>query len=472
MHRVSIGLAALLLSLTACESDGASVVVDLRTDLVPGVEFVSVRTTLDSPVRVDDRSAVMSDDFVAGERVAELTDVPMGGGRLVVSLIDSAGDEVAARALRIDVAGDTGVTVVVTRDCVDVSCGSSQTCSGGTCVSEFCLEGVSADRCAPSECAAPEECAPMSGCSEARCVDGLCLYAAADGACGDEEYCDVVEGCTIFVAPADSGPPDTSVVDSGSDSAPIDSAVDTSVADTGRPPGCGAMPDGDTVALFRMEDLASGQLTDATGDHHGTFHRMNAPTVVAGPSGCGMAFGGGIDIAGRVPNDPLFDLSAGSVDFWFRPAMLAPTEAWGLVSRDATGDVPGNFTAFYSGEGRLVARLQATDRSQNVCSNGPLPLDEWVHVGINFGPSGPFLFIDGVAQAGTGTWISISRPDEPCVTGVTAVGGTVGTDQIWSIGASTANSGSGVGFLDAFMQGALDEVRISRTPRDFTALGP
>jgi hypothetical protein len=65
------GLVLFALCVACSSGDETVLVVDVRTDLVPMLEFQSVR------VVIDDRTAAFSvgaaDDFVAGRRVAELT---------------------------------------------------------------------------------------------------------------------------------------------------------------------------------------------------------------------------------------------------------------------------------------------------------------------------------------------------------------------------------------------------------------
>jgi len=196
---ITLQLAAVMAA--GCSDEQHDVLVELRTDLVPGVEFVAVRTSMDEPVRLDDRSAVFGDDYLTGQRVAELIGVPAGDRRISVRLIDAGGALVAERRVRLTFSEDLGVTVLVTRDCEGLACGVGQTCVGGRCTSEQCLEGVADEQCAAPECTADADCISMSACAIPTCSEGLCLYAA--GACGPSEYCDVAAGCR----PLPDGPP-------------------------------------------------------------------------------------------------------------------------------------------------------------------------------------------------------------------------------------------------------------------------
>jgi len=192
--------------LSACDGDeGASVLVELRTDFVSGVEFAAVQTTLADPVMNAERTALLGDDYVGSRRVAEFGDVPLGDRLLTVRLIDVSGDEVASRQVRFVARATTGIPVIIARSCLGVSCSADQACSGGRCVSPLCIEEGERVDCAEPECSGRTDCAAMSTCTEPRCQGGLCLYAASTDACAAGQYCDVASGCQPV--PGDSGAP-------------------------------------------------------------------------------------------------------------------------------------------------------------------------------------------------------------------------------------------------------------------------
>jgi hypothetical protein len=176
----------------ACSADErVPVVVDLRTDYVPGGDFFAVRSVLaradaasgDDAVDSEDRPAFASDDFIAGRRVGEL-DAPPGSYVLVVSLLDRLGDVLAERRVAAEVVRTTAFTVLVTRTC------------------------ASPDGCEP-DCREVADCAPPpAACAMAICSEGACLYPAVDGACAGDEYCDADEGCLprLDPPPPDAGP--------------------------------------------------------------------------------------------------------------------------------------------------------------------------------------------------------------------------------------------------------------------------
>jgi hypothetical protein len=124
-------LTVLVLGISACSDDGAIVVLDLRTDIVPNVEFAAVETILSEPRDVQQVAALVGQDFLRGERIAELRNVPLGERVIDVSLLARDGSAVAERQVRVDVEGDLGLTVLITRDCVGTTCGGGNRCVAG-----------------------------------------------------------------------------------------------------------------------------------------------------------------------------------------------------------------------------------------------------------------------------------------------------------------------------------------------------
>lgn len=119
------GLAALLFVLTgnlmsACKSDDPTLVVDVKTDLVPGEEFIGVRTFLETSagmaVAMDQRVAVRSDDFINGERAFPSTSLAAGSYHVRVELIDRFGTVIAERSALTEVSTDFGITILIPRD--------------------------------------------------------------------------------------------------------------------------------------------------------------------------------------------------------------------------------------------------------------------------------------------------------------------------------------------------------------------
>ena len=218
----------LALTLGACRSGGeASLVVDVRTDLVPGVEFDGVRTLASG--RSDDRLADGSQPWFEGVRVAEFGD--LSPGELTLTLeVRSAGEVVVRRPLAVRlVRGVNAVTVAITRSCLNVRCptGDDPTataCLGGRCVDPSCTDET-LDACFERPlCTSDESCPAAASCAVPRCVAGSCSYAARPGTCVPSEYCDPEEGCRPRMA-----------TDAGLDAGIMDGGTDAGLPDMGPP---------------------------------------------------------------------------------------------------------------------------------------------------------------------------------------------------------------------------------------------
>ena len=212
-------LIALGIALASCTPDGHELLVDLRTDLRPAYDFTLVRVTVNEapdPSFVGDRrtqAAAIGDDYVTGQRVAEVRGVPVGAYFLTLELLDASAAIVATRRVRVELARSRTVTVVITSDCFAVSCpGAGDDSAATECVSGRCVSpGCSAENpelCGGPGCATDSECpASAIDCVASRCVDGECFVSADDARCGgDSEYCDITEGCQPIPAFPDAGP--------------------------------------------------------------------------------------------------------------------------------------------------------------------------------------------------------------------------------------------------------------------------
>lgn len=210
--RRSFGAALLLASLAACEGSPI-LVVQVRTDLAPGVSFDAVRVRLEreGPASLDRVVlAVDGSDWGAGVRVLE-EPVAAGRHRLVVSALDASGAVIVERplAVRLEGGGVRVSTVLLTADCRGVVCPAPAgdpalaACVGGRCASDECTEEDGA-ACGASECAAAEDCPAVSACATRECTaSGTCFAAPIAGACSDGLVCDVAAGCrapTTYVA--------------------------------------------------------------------------------------------------------------------------------------------------------------------------------------------------------------------------------------------------------------------------------
>ena len=256
--------AALLLALflgAACDGSGLLLLVELRTDLRPGYDFVTARTTIvEAPAGGGrgDRvtlAVATSDDFTTGQRIAELGDLPAGTYSLVIELMDTTSVVIALRRLRVELAADHAATVVITSDCFGVSCPApmdapeATECLSGRCVTPDCSV-EHPDGCGTG-CASAADCTDGAACAERSCLDGECFRHANDAACGAGEYCDVHAGCVPLPivrdggAPppdggspeTDAGPPTCATGCNDGDACTTDACVDGACVFTG---GCGA----------------------------------------------------------------------------------------------------------------------------------------------------------------------------------------------------------------------------------------
>ena len=82
-----VALAILLVLFVACSDNGSSVLVNLRTDYAPTVEFSQVRIFLAADGAVGEdvlMHAARDIDYVEGQRIASFEDVSLGSYRVRV----------------------------------------------------------------------------------------------------------------------------------------------------------------------------------------------------------------------------------------------------------------------------------------------------------------------------------------------------------------------------------------------------
>jgi hypothetical protein len=211
--RARFTVALLTLALAAgCAADSPRLLVDLVTDYVPGRHFFTVRTEVsrasegtDAPAFATAERLVRDGEttFVGGVRVAELDGLPSGPAILRLTLLADDSRSVAERMAIVSLEGDTGATVLITRDCAAVVCepdgGEISACEGGRCVPGACLPETP-DACEPDptmspECVEPADCVSDLACGRTACVAGICLSSADDALCGETEVCDDRTGC-------------------------------------------------------------------------------------------------------------------------------------------------------------------------------------------------------------------------------------------------------------------------------------
>ncbi|MCB9595691.1 MAG: hypothetical protein H6719_23415 [Sandaracinaceae bacterium] len=209
-------LACLLVA--GCDGGGVTLLVELRTDLVPGFEVASVTTVLEGEGVERVTSVRVGDDLLAGVRVAELEGLAPRVRDVRVELRRVDGTIAAQRVVRVDHRSDRGVTVVIARDCVAVVCPgvgddpAAVSCVGGRCEAPECVNGDEA-ACGDAECTTGSDCPSLDPCSTPECVGSICTYAADDASCGAGEFCRPEDGCT----PIPGASPDAGGRDAGTD---------------------------------------------------------------------------------------------------------------------------------------------------------------------------------------------------------------------------------------------------------------
>lgn len=195
--------------LSACAGEDLVLFVDIKTDFVPGGEFVLVRTEVTRDAtstgaietsQSASRETSFGDDYLAGQRVAELM-LPGAGSYLVrASLHDSTGAVVGRRSVRVEVRESYGLIMLLTRSCTGVVCpggrdaADANTCLGGQCVREACSP-LTPESCGTPECDGADDCTALVSCAEGRCADGYCLQVPIEGDCAADEWCSVERGC-------------------------------------------------------------------------------------------------------------------------------------------------------------------------------------------------------------------------------------------------------------------------------------
>ncbi len=206
--------ALVALAAASCSPKAPAIIVDVRTDFVPGAEFFGLTTEATlladgTPLATQRASALGGDDYLDGWRVAEWHDVEAGTYDITTALLDQGGRVIAQRRVRTTVRELRAITIVLSRDCREVECPSADApeateCFGGHCVPPECTD-ENRDACTV-ECAVDADCAaPSASCASARCLGGACLAVANAGACASGQYCDPDAGCLALPAIDDGG---------------------------------------------------------------------------------------------------------------------------------------------------------------------------------------------------------------------------------------------------------------------------
>lgn len=211
-------LLSFALCLVGCE-EGASLVVDVRTDLSPGLEFVRVRTEYSTEPFGPSATVVTSTDLLAdddadfvnrGSRVAELSSLRPGTAYVRVSLLDERGRSVVDRVTSVEVQRRVAIVVVISRACRNVICpgpsdGPDQTtCLAGRCVPPGCTLDHP-ELCGTPSCESDADCLPDDPCAVGICSDRECFYVGLDARCPPEQWCNPDLGCVSRPGFGDAG---------------------------------------------------------------------------------------------------------------------------------------------------------------------------------------------------------------------------------------------------------------------------
>ena len=246
------------------------------------------------------------------------------------------------------------------------------------------------------------------------------------------------------------------------------SVIDADLIDAEVPLACGPMElSAGVIAHYPFETQT---IDDGVGNHDGRL--VGTAQALGNASPCGGWLELGPSLYGVIPDSSEWDLAEGSLDLWVRPDAPPPTGSVGILARDAFGkNEAGHILLGYMSDGRIIVRIQAVDGGgapDIMCSESALAVGEWVHIGVNFGLPDTQLFIDGIRHQGLGGG-SIGPNDYSCNR---TVGRGIATNRNpWGIGVALHDSadGSEIPVIDPYT-GAVDELRISSTRRDFSIL--
>ncbi|MCB9593041.1 MAG: hypothetical protein H6719_09940 [Sandaracinaceae bacterium] len=205
---------AIGLALVACAGEG-TLVLQVRSDLIPGTELASVETVITTREGVEvgrfEVGAAERRSWGVGARVAE-TSLAAGRYRATVSVRDASGAVTLERRVAWETrSGELAVvTILLTRDCLDVVCPGAAdapeltSCVAGRCAEDGCTEETP-DACGPPACSTNADCAPApsASCASRECTpSGACVDVLDHEVCASTEVCSLASGC----GPAESSP--------------------------------------------------------------------------------------------------------------------------------------------------------------------------------------------------------------------------------------------------------------------------
>ena len=462
-----------LLLLMACKSSAPnenSVRVDLRTDLVPLVEFDTIRLEFgegDLSER-SDRLVEERDDFLRGQRIGD-GNAPLGPLPIEVTLYRSGRPFISRRVVALVDRDLLSVTIVISRNCEGVMCPNDNpafdSCLGGRCVDPRCTVETP-EFCPAPECESNDDCESSGTCTEASCNGQTCFLVPNDAMCGAGERCDIRAGCV----------PEGAIVDAGLDGAMdagLDAAFDAPMVDSSDMSdagplhfACDPLVDEDTIFLFDFDDES-----DSTGRGSGINTAQLAVTSPTHPCG---ATDGVLEIAGldtphfRVPPRAEFNDDDVSVDFWIN-APSGGSEDFAIISRDASGiTMAGHLSIFWSNDDEIVVRHQMPPgRSVNRCTGTLTP--GWHRIGVHVTSGILDVYVDRGISHRSGT-VDIGMATYACDDTFLPIG-IAGNDNPFVFGVNVSNSDEGthLPMRTPFIGLMLDKVRLSHGARPYEA---
>jgi len=353
-----------------CSGDELSLAIDLRTDFAGGIEFTTVRTRLEAfGVQEREHTAMRGLPYLDGQRIGEFDGLAPGLRVVLVQLLDAEDRLVAERTVRLDQRSDFGITVLVTRDCANVSCPgadddpSLDTCIGGVCADPTCSERDRSS-CPAAECMMDAECVPATSCATGRCASGVCVFARDDSMCAAGEFCNPERGCRSETGDASGCDPvvlrsiasPSTVVGSGTPASCTEDAVRTAVAAGGVVTfDCGPTPH----TIMVSSELVVSEDVTIDGERAITFDGGGASRI----------FHHDGDEADASPRLTLQRLTiaggaslGGSYAVRVRGGSLEIIECTFVANRDSTdGTYGGGAVSFDSAGSGVVARSQFVD---------------------------------------------------------------------------------------------------------------
>ena len=440
--------------MAGCHGKASTLTVSLATSFVPGVEFTAIETaTLTPGVPLDSAAVLQSvltpvsrgDSFAHGRVVAEFSNSAKGASVVRVRLKKADGSTLTQRRVSFqNTTSAYALTLFLTRDCLNVTCGTGGSLNRSECLSGQCVD----PQCDPSNvetramycgdltfCATAADCAPTQSCARQSCVTGVCNPTASwTGACGDTAWCNPDDGCVPL--------PD--IADAGMDSGVL---VDGGAGDAQPAPA----PDATITAPMVAAVNASRLVASVPNQPHMTYAwTIEGGTITAGDGSHAITFSAGdpgtITLHCTVTNaDNISATSMASVSVIAPPAMpvvsapsAATAGATGLTASVSPED--GLTYAWTISGGTITSGADAANVVFTAGDPGSLMLSCQVTnaVGSSSGAATVMVVAAPVASIVTPTWTVALHSHL-----VAAVPSQMGDSFVWTIDGGTIDSGQG-----------------------------